>query len=827
MATKIIELTEGIEFASFYYPELLETLLSFLRNNRDRLGLTDENDFEVHVQLLRAFALIGHLNNTKLDTVATELFPDSARLLESLKQLFRLMGVELSSASPATATLVARLTESTSIDTVAFIPALAEFTTESIPPLVFEASDQGEDLDATINWKHVFALENQGTSNAGSVDFNANDIFTDLTVVFPADVVGDLIYIPATDTSLNEGLFRVVERLTDTSVRVVLEPDGAGANFSTETGITWYRLRYSSDFATVAVSSNPADNFSPFASAPYIYDALYLCHRHIMPTEIDMTFATNGDSFTGVWEYYDNERSEFTPITVSFSSPDLTFDLQSLLGSDDRSGAQVTIKYLKTGKTHTVTSTYSGGKNIAKTTSLFGQTNPSVDPEDYSITSLWVPFDNLKDNTVAANNSWGQNGTVSWDLPQTFDRSWIKSKLNNASLGYWFRFRVVTANLVGTNPVVDTILNTGDSYVAFDVLQGETAGDLVFGSSSGQPNQKFKLPDTPFIDNSETISVDEGGVGGFVEYTRVSSFLESNATSKHYIVRTTAKGEAEIIFGDGQRGKIPPIGVSNLKAKYRIGGGENGNVGVDQIVVNADGVGGLADIHNPRSATGWRIKEGGDDLDFKRIKIDKPLEIAIRGVVVRPADAEYLAVHKFVDSKGIKPVSRAFAIEEGFGIKTIKLLVVGVGGSSLTVTQLQDLNLYLNGDRNAVPPVVGVAPANTKIIPVNFEPTPISIETTVVWHNGSADAIRNKLIAFLTPDAVLSDGSTFAWNFGGQISYSRVHSLIHNVSPNIRDVQILKLAKGSNTLAAASVSLGQNELPITNSTLITVTILEP
>lgn len=827
MATKIIELTEGIEFASFYYPELLETLLSFLRNNRDRLGLTDENDFEVHVQLLRAFALIGHLNNTKLDTVATELFPASANLLESLKQLFRLIGLELSSASPATATLVAKVTESTSNDIVSFIPALAEFTTESIPPIVFEASDQGEDLDATLFWKHVFSLENKATSNAGAVDFNANDIFTDLSVVFPSDVVGDLIYIPATDNSLNEGLFRVVERLTDTSVRVVIEPDGDAANFSTETGITWRRLRYSSDFASLASSTNPADTFTPFAATPYVDDALYLCHRHIMPTQIDMAFITVGDSFTGVWEYYDSDRSSFTPVSVSFSSPNMTFDLQSLLGTDDRSGAQVTITYLKTGKKHTVTSTYSGGKNIATTTSLFGQTNPSVDPEDYSITSLWVPFDNVVDGTISTGNAWAQDGSVSWDLPQTFDRSWVKAKLNNSSFGYWFRFRVVTANLVGAVPVIDSILNGGDSFIAFDVLQGETVGDLIFGSSSGQPNQKFKLPDTPFLDGSEVISVDEGGAGGFVQYTRVESFLESNATSKHYVVRTTAKDEAEIIFGDGQRGKIPPIGVSNLKAKYRIGGGENGNVGVDQIVVNADGVGGIAEVHNPRSATGWRIKEGGDDLDFKRIKIDKPLEASIRGVVVRASDAEYLAVHKFVDSKGIKPVARAFAIEEGFGIKTIKLLVVGDGGSPLTSQQLADLDLYLNGDRNAVPPVVGVAPANTKIIPLNFEPTPITIETTVVWHNGSADAIRNKLIAFLTPDAVLSDGSTFVWNFGGQISYSRVHSLIHNVSPNIKDVQILKMAKGANTTSAASVSLGQNELPITNSTLITVTILEP
>ena len=78
MATQVIETPGGIAFAGFYYPEILRELLAFLRNNKDRIGLTDENEFEVHVQLVRSFALVGHLNNTRLDVVATELLLDSS-----------------------------------------------------------------------------------------------------------------------------------------------------------------------------------------------------------------------------------------------------------------------------------------------------------------------------------------------------------------------------------------------------------------------------------------------------------------------------------------------------------------------------------------------------------------------------------------------------------------------------------------------------------------------------------------------------------------------------------------------------------------------------
>ena len=498
----------------------------------------------------------------------------------------------------------------------------------------------------------------------------------------------------------------------------------------------------------------------------------------------------------------------------------MVFDCEPLLGSTNRAGAQVKVTFLKTGVSKTLTSTWNGTQNLVTTTNLFGQTNASNDVEDYFITADWVPFANQTDGT----NQWQQDGNAQWDLPQTRDRKWNKAIFNNQTAeSIWARFRWVSAD--ATTPVLNRVrIDGGDQFISFLVTQGETVGPQEVGSSTGQPRQSFNLPETPYIDDSELIEVDEGGVGTFVEYTKVDTFLNSTATDRHYIRETNAQDVATIRFGDGVSGKIPPAGLNNIRATYRVGGEDDGNVGEDILTVNAEGVAGIASLTNPRPAEGWRIKDGGDENDLERVKRDGPAEQRVRNTAAKPQDAERLAVQSFTDSNGIKPVARAFAVEEGFGIKTMKLLVVGTGGSALTSRQLTDLDLYFNGDRHARPPVEGVSIMNNRVIPANFEPTVISVETTVIWDGGSAEAVKNALLAFLTPTAVEDDGVTFVWNFGAQVSFSRVHSLIHAVDPNIRDVPVLRLQKAGGPFVTQSIDLGSNELPITNSAVINVTI---
>jgi hypothetical protein len=821
MATQVIATPGGIAFSGFYFPEILRELLQFLRENKERIGLTDENEFEVHVQLLRAFALVGHLNNTRLDVVATELLIDSANLLESVKRLLRLIGIELLSATPAVADVVMKLSESTSVDLVDFVPTLSEFATESTPPITFEDL-VGSDMDRTDQVSHCFGLEGVD-SGTGFVSSASPEVFSRDSGAWGTGVstpVGSHLFLTGSGPAYqNGGEYRVTQRLNNTDVRVVKIPGSQSAGFITESGLLWTLRAFTADGAAAVNAVGPT--FQPWAALSGSInngDCLFVAHEHAQFSQLDFdltTFVTGG--LTGVWEYFDSERSAFVPTSVVDLGSTLRFDCTSLLGVLSRSGAEITVTYLKTGAKETVTSIFAGGINRITTSGLLGQVTPSTDQTDYSLTADWVPFDNIEDTS----SDLTADGLARWDLPQTIDRSWLVTDVNLIEAN-WSRYRVVTPTS-GTPPVFDTIqLDQGDLYVIRPCTQGETIGPQVIGSSTGAASQTFRLPETPYLDDTETIEVDEGGAGTWIEYTHVLNFLNSTSTSRHYMRQTDATDRASIIFGDGINGKVPPAGIDNVRAAYRIGGDIDGNVGPDTIVVNADGVNGISEVYNPRSAVGWRIKDGGNAADLARLKRDAPAGLRTRDRAVNGDDAQRLAINKFVDSNGTKPVVRAFAEEEKFGPKTVGLLVVGAGGTTLTGTQLEDLEEYFNGDKFARPPTSGVLVANQELTAVNFEPSLITIEATVVWPGGSAEAIKNALLAFVTPLAVEEeDGITWVFDFGDKVSYSKVHQLIHDVDPNIRDIPVL-LINGSQ----ASAPLGANELPITTAASIEINAQE-
>ncbi len=89
----------SFDFSSMYYQQILEALLEFKRVNVPELS--DESPQEPLIQLLRAFALVGHLNNTLLDLVANESTLPTSRLPETIRNMLRLIDFELRPASRA------------------------------------------------------------------------------------------------------------------------------------------------------------------------------------------------------------------------------------------------------------------------------------------------------------------------------------------------------------------------------------------------------------------------------------------------------------------------------------------------------------------------------------------------------------------------------------------------------------------------------------------------------------------------------------------------------------------------------------------------------
>lgn len=815
MATKEIVIP-NFDHSGFYYPEILRSLIQFQRVNVPEI--TDESDEEPFQQLLRAFALVGHLNNVNLDIVANEGFMATSRLLESLREHLKLIDVQLRQATAAQADVVLELTKIFTIPTL-LVPGNSQFGTEETdeaPQITFERED-----DITIQpGDKPTAIY---TFTAGKIKvlnnaFNAGDKVTIAGVDFGFGVewvAGGTIaltianIVAAINASTNDAikgkiaaqhdgvdLISVVPIDPSIESITIAEVDGATNNFEVASG--------GFGVNNAGVASVDAVFFSPFTATPKAGDVIYVGHQDLMWNTLEFVFNTFAAGLTLVLEFFDNDFEDAKPDLVTNLGSNLKFDLTTLLGTSDRSGTVVRVVLSSTGSFETLVSKFVGGVNIIETAGLLGQVTVSTNEEDYIVGSLWNEVKNLVDGSTAMT----ADGKMVFDLPQTVSENWVKSTINGQS-GHWLRLRVVKVT-APVGPSVDAIrIDTGKQYLLVPVVQGQTVVDDPLGSSNGAADQEFVLTYKPLIEGTLIIEVDEGA--GFQEWSIKKNFLNSSSVSKDCTLEIDANDLATVKFGDGTRGKIPNAGVDNIRAIYRVGADTNGNVGANTIKINKSGISFVGRIFNPRQATGWSAKEGSTEADRARLKVEGPASIRTNNRGITGPDIEFLATQFVSSVTGSKLVSRAFTIEETFGVKTVELIVVGTSGILLTEAQRDEITDYFNGNKSlGIDPVIL---SNHEVTVVNYTPKVINVTATVT--GGNAEEIKNAIASLLNPDAKFSDGVTPRWGFGDEVPFSVIIAEIFEVDPvNIKKVVL--------TSPAADTVLATRELPLAGTISITV-----
>jgi hypothetical protein len=696
MASKTIAVP-SFDFSAFYYAQILEALL--VRKRIDVPELTDESDFEPFIQLLRSFALVGHLNNVLLDVVANENTLPTSQLVETVRNMLQLIDYNLASASPATAEVVFELSR---VFATAFevLPALAQCGTRSdgtTPVIYFEA--------------------------LAGVTVSRTDLFT-----------------------------------------AVQSADG---------GV----------FTDHTAAANAGSSFTPWPS-PASGDALYFGHDSIMWDELDVDVVTPLANIVGVWEFYDGDFFDTQPLDpTNIGGGQVKFDLTPLLGAADRRGAKVRVTLNETGVFEDVVSTWNGTTNIA-TTGLLGQTTPSEETTDYTIGSEWSEFA-LSTELGFSDSTDGllATGTLSYGLPQSALTNWQKATINGVS-AFWVRFRIITVSGPTSPTLARCRLDKGTQFVIAAVTQGRSVSDDPLGSSNGGPSQAFETSRDHFIDTSETVTVDNE------EWTRVRNFLASNPQDKHYTIVLGENDRATVHFGDGVNGRIPPLGQGNVSIAYRFNAEDNGNVGANTIVVDKTGLSFINKLYNPRQAGGWAEAEGASTASLERAKLAGPATLRTKEVALNGDDAIELA-KAFRASDGTKPFSRATFIDEGFGPKTLELVLCGSGGVVPTSAHLREIELYFNGDKYAAPPVRAHYVGNQKVYAVAFDPFIINLDLTVEAPETVTEAqIKNGVVQVVQPEALKADGITYEWNFGGRVPLSRIQHEVFKVDDTITDVDV-------------------------------------
>lgn len=164
--------------------------------------------------------------------------------------------------------------------------------------------------------------------------------------------------------------------------------------------------------------------------------------------------------------------------------------------------------------------------------------------------------------------------------------------------------------------------NETDSYGNYlytvSAVQGTSVEGELVGSSDGTASQQFKLTYSPVIRDSVELLVNEGS--GFEPWVRVDNFVDSGPSSKHYVLSITNDDEALIQFGDGTLGKIPSKFDSSIYANYRVGGGTQGNVGANKVVVMETNLAVVDSTFNPEGA----YEYGQDKETVEEIKVNAP-----------------------------------------------------------------------------------------------------------------------------------------------------------------------------------------------------------
>ena len=141
----------------------------------------------------------------------------------------------------------------------------------------------------------------------------------------------------------------------------------------------------------------------------------------------------------------------------------------------------------------------------------------------------------------------------------------------------------------------------------------------ILGTSSGSKNQTFLLAYSPVVKDSITIDVLESDLQ-WARWTEVKDFSDSNLFSRHYVVNILDNGVAQIRFGDGNTGKIPPVYVNGIRASYLSGGGTQGNITANVLTQMHTSNSLVAETFNPKP-----VFEEGEDLEsLDSIKMNAP-----------------------------------------------------------------------------------------------------------------------------------------------------------------------------------------------------------
>lgn len=336
------------------------------------------------------------------------------------------------------------------------------------------------------------------------------------------------------------------------------------------------------------------------------------------------------------------------------------------------------------------------------------------------------------------------------------------------------------------------------TFTGIPVEEGRAIHSQLIGTSDGRAGQRYALVH-PRVLLRPAGSTPDGGrdvvivseLGGATDlWTRRETLAFSRADQRDFVVEIDEDDRATVAFGDGALGAIPPSGAL-IKASYRVGGGQAGNVpaGAIQTIVGAPQLALLgATVVNPAPATGGAERESIEHAVQHAPGVFRSLRRAVTA-----ADYEALA-------RNFKGVAKVRAV--GAGWNTVTLFVAPDGKGKVSDVLKAGLQSYFE-DKRMLTQIVNISDVECVPIYVTAE---VAVQSFYVRADVVA-AVKRAAAELLRFDRV---------DFGQTLYLSKFYEVSQDV-PGVEFVNITEFGRdvpGSTIDPRGKIELRSDEVPV-------------
>ncbi|NUT50356.1 MAG: putative baseplate assembly protein [Saccharothrix sp.] len=361
---------------------------------------------------------------------------------------------------------------------------------------------------------------------------------------------------------------------------------------------------------------------------------------------------------------------------------------------------------------------------------------------------------------------------------------------------YWLRCRLVEGRYPpGRVPVI-----AAPATNTVHARNLATVREEPLGVSEGHPDELYPLLHRPVAEDSVTVVVRPADQEVGEQRWAVRADLLSSGPDDRHVVLEPTKGV--LTFGDGRRGRVPPVGAEVVAVEYRHGGGRAGNVRAKTVTTLVAELPEVALVTNYQPAIG-----GADRQSLDELREQAATELRHQRRAVTAGDYAALA-REVLGVIGAVTLPETHPDHPGVKVPGAVTVVVAahpdVGGPAVHGRLLSEVCRHLDEHRLLATELWVRQP---RLVPVDVE---VTLEQQAPPSDVVRQDVEEEVRAFFSPFTLDRHGAVSGAAFGRSLRCADLTRDLLEV-PGVLGVEVTITANGEED--TDDVLLDQDELP--------------